>query len=375
MNRELRLFKLFFVLIFIITLPLSAQQPPQKTVIKALAYGKPGDSIGQDWITAVEQFNKENTTFDMQYELLYEEDYHNKVTEILKIGGDAIPDIAYLGPLNSRWGDPWSEADQLFDHRPYIDKEVFDLSLIPSMGQNGEIWEIPLGTSNITTVLFMNEPLVNSLGFSIPKKYEDLVAMVPRAKEAGIEVVTINGYDFWSWRSCLLTCILARLSGDTAWVSKAVKGINKFTDKEFIASLAMVKKIITDGVISEKAIERDYATNLDVFGKGKALFMVQGQWAASWISADVQNVTLMLPWPAFPGEKTTAAGSVAAADVVGYGLTKKGGTNPIIRDAYLKFMKLYHSESRTTARLKDGQIVAPMLKLGINRCVSHGRSR
>lgn len=54
------------------------------------------------------------------------------------------------------------------------------------MGPNGEIYEIPLGTSNITTVLFMNKTLVESMGFSQPKTYEDLVAMVPAAKAAGI---------------------------------------------------------------------------------------------------------------------------------------------------------------------------------------------
>jgi len=243
-----------------------------------------------------------------------------------------------------------------------MDANYYDLKLVPPMGPNGEIFEIPLGTSNITTVLYMNEALVKELGFSTPTKYEDLVAMVPKAKLAGVEVVSIDGADGWAWGSCLMSSIIARMSGDANFVQKTVSGKAQFTGPEWIAALTMLQTMVKDGVIAAKSVGVDYGTNLANYGNKKALFCVQGQWAAGSIEKAVQDDTLMLAWPTFPGEKGTA-GSVAAAIQVGYGLTKKGGSNVAVRDAALKFLlKYFYDAPEVTQRLRDGAIVAPILK-------------
>ena len=331
----------------------------EKVVVKTMAYGEMAQAEGQSWVRIVEAFEKENPNIDIDFEMLYDEAYHNKVTARLA-GGD-VPDLAYMG-ADARWGTPWKEAGQQFDHRPYMDTNYYDMNLIPAMGPNGEIWEIPLGTNNICTVLYMNKALVESLGFSTPQTYEDLVAMVPAAKAAGLDVVSIDGADSWAWGSCLMSCIIARLSGDANWVSKAFAGQYKFTDQVFVDSLAMITRMVNDGVIDSKMVLVDYGANLSNFSTGKALFMVQGQWAAGSIDPAVADNTVMLAWPKFPGEKSNMAGSVAAAIQVGYGITKAGAEDPAVRDAALKFIQFFYSEAETTQRLRDGAIMYPILK-------------
>jgi hypothetical protein len=80
--------------------------------------------------------------------------------------------------------------------------------------------------------------------------------MVPKAKAAGLEVVSIDGADGWAWGSCYMSAIIARLSGDANWVSKAVAGQYKFTDQVFVDSLAMITRMIKDGVMSEQGRAR-----------------------------------------------------------------------------------------------------------------------
>jgi raffinose/stachyose/melibiose transport system substrate-binding protein len=328
-------------------------------VVKAMGYGDNANQEGQNWIRIVDTFEAENPNIDIDYEMLYDEAYHQKVTARLASGD--IPHLAYMG-ADARWGAPWKEAGQQFDHRPYIDANYYDMSLIPDMGPNGEIFEIPLGTSNICTVLYMNEKLVKSLGLSAPQTYEDMVAMVPVARENGLEVVSIDGADGWAWGSCLMSCIIARLAGDAHWVQKAVEGKNKFTDPAMVNSLKLLRQMVDDGVISDKSVLVDYGANLSNFSNQKALFVVQGQWAAGGIDPGVAENTLMLAWPKFPGEKSNMAGSVAAAIQVGYGITNAGAADPAIRDAAMKFIKYFYSEPETTQRLRDGAIVAPILK-------------
>ena len=331
-----------------------------KVVVKAMAYGDNSNQEGVNWVRIVDTFEKANPDIDIDYEMLYDEAYHQKVVARLAAGD--IPDLAYMG-ADARWGAPWKEAGQQFDHRDVIDWNYYDASLVPPMGPNGEVFEIPLGTSNITTVLFMNEKLMQSLGLSAPKTYADLVAMVPVARKAGIEVVGIDGADGWAWGSCLMSTIIARISGDPQWVSKAVAGQYKFTDKAFVDSLAFLEKMVKDGVISSKSVLIDYGANVSNYSNGKALFKVQGQWVAGGIeNPEVANNTAMLAWPTLPGEKPGNEGSVAAAIQVGYGLTKSGASDPAVRDAALKFIQYFYSEPETTQRLRDGAIVAPILK-------------
>lgn len=328
-------------------------------VVKTMAYGDNSNPEGQNWARIVDAFQKANPNIKIDYEMLYDEPYHQKVTARLASGD--VPHLAYMG-ADARWGKAWAEAKQQFDHKKYMDANFYDMSLIPPMGPNGEIYEIPLGTSNITTVLYMNEELVKSIGASTPATYADLVAMVPKAKAAGLEVVSIDGADGWAWGSCLMSAIIARLSGDADWVSKAVAGKNKFTDQVFVDSLNLLSTMVKDGVISEKSVNVDYGTNISNFSTKKALFMVQGQWAAGGIDPTVAANTKMLAWPVLPGEKANMKGSVAAAIQVGYGLTVAGAKDPKVRDAALLFLKFYYSEAETIQRFKDGAIVAPILK-------------
>lgn len=330
-------------------------------VVKTMAYGNNSNQEGQTWMRIVAAFEKANPKIDIQDELLYDEAYHQKVTARLASGD--VPHLAYMG-ADARWGAPWKEAGQQWDHRAHLDPNYYDMNLIPAHGPNGEIYEIPLGTSNLCTVLFMNKTLVESLGFSQPKTYADLVAMVPAAKKAGIEVVTIDGADGWAWGSCYMSAVIARLSGDPKWIEKAVAGVEaKFTDQVFVDSLAMISRMVKDGVISAKSTLVDYGANQSIYSTGKALFMVQGQWAADGISDPaIKENTVLMAWPELPGEQAAMAGSVAAAPSVGYGITQAGAKDAKVRDAALKFLKAFYSVEEVTQRLRDGAIVAPVLK-------------
>lgn len=328
-------------------------------VLDVMAYGNNSNQEGISWQRIVDGFEKENPNIKIDFELLYDEAYHEKVTA--RLAANQVPDFAYMG-VDARWGAPWIEAGQQWDHTDFLDP-MYDTSLIPPHGPNGEIYEIPLGTSNITTVLFMNKALVEKLGFSTPKTYEDLVAMVPAAKAAGLDVISIDGADGWAWGSCVLSAFIARTSGDAQWVSKAVAGENKFTDKAFVDALKYIEMMVKDGVISEKSVMVDYGANSSNYANQKALFMIQGHWIAGDIVApEVQQATEFLAFPKMPGEKANMAGSVAAAPYVGYGVTKAGAADPVKRDASLKFINYFYSEAESTQRLRDGAIIAPILK-------------
>jgi raffinose/stachyose/melibiose transport system substrate-binding protein len=329
-----------------------------KVVVKAMGYGDNSNPEGQNWVRIVAAFEKENPNIDIQDELLYDEAYHQKVTARLASGD--VPDVAYMG-ADARWGKPWAEAKQQYDMKALLDANYYDLSLIPSMGPNGEIYEIPLGTSNLCTIMFVNSKLLKELGFDIPKTYADLVKMVPAAKAKGVEVVSTHGADGWAWGSCILSGIVARTSGNAHWVASAQAGTAKFTDPEFVNALKVLQKMVKDGVLSSKSVLIDDGTNMANFNNGKVLFMLSGQWDTSKLTPEAQETTKLVAFPVLPEEKG-CADSVAGAIQVGYGITQSGAKDEKVRDAAVKFLTYFYSEAETTQRLRDGSIVAPILK-------------
>lgn len=332
---------------------------PEKVTLNVMGYGDNSGAEGINWTRIVAEYSEANPGVEIVDELLHDEAYHQKVTARLAAGD--VPHVAYMG-ADARWGAPWSEAGQQIDNRPYIDAAVYDMDLIPEMGPNGERYYLPLGISNITTVLFMNEPLVNSLGFSAPRTYEDLAAMVPAAREAGLEVVSIDGADGWAWGSCLLSAFIARTSGDPNWVSKAVAGQYKFTDDAMVDALGLIERMVADGVIDSKSVLVDYGANISAFSNEQALFFIQGQWAAGGVeNPDVRDNMQLLAWPTLPGEKPGAAGSVAAAWSVGYGVTQ-AALDAGVEETAGDFLAYVNREEEATQRLRDGAIVAPVIR-------------
>ncbi|PKL10582.1 MAG: sugar ABC transporter substrate-binding protein, partial [Spirochaetae bacterium HGW-Spirochaetae-8] len=66
-----------------------------KVVVKAMAYGDNSNQEGVNWVRIVDTFEKANPDIDIDYEMLYDEAYHQKVVARLAAGD--IPDLAYMG--------------------------------------------------------------------------------------------------------------------------------------------------------------------------------------------------------------------------------------------------------------------------------------
>lgn len=357
--------KILVVLVLALSLALSGCGKNDKSAenkqvtLDILAYGDSSTREGDDWNRIVAEFEALYPNVTVENEVLSDMVYAQKVETRLAAG--EVPDIAYI------WADSigqvWVDANQLFDHRSFLDPEFYDMDLIPAMGPEGEIWQIPMGLSNMTSILYVNTELLEELGLEIPATYEEMAAMVPVARAANKEVLAFAGADGWVWGSCFLSTVIGRYGGDVHWVRKAMAGENHFTDEAFVKSLDFIKRLREDKIFTTSTVLTDYGSALSGFINGNALFMLDGQWRTSGIEdPDFAKKVDLIPFPALPGEDPKMAGSVAAAISVGYGITKKGASNPATLEAAINFLKFFHSPKATARRLNDGTIVAPILK-------------
>lgn len=332
----------------------------KKTVLKVIANVDNSTSDGQDWSAIVDEFRADNPDIDVQDVTVYAEAYHQKAR--IMLAAQDYPDVAYIWP-DAR-GVYFKEAGQLINNKPFMDLSFYDMSAIPAQGPKGEIWEVPYGASNFTTVLFANTDILKKYNLPEPKTYADLVAMVEPLKKAGIMVISMDGSEGWVWNSCLMSGVVARMGGSAHWISEAVAGKHKFTDPAFVKSLAIISSMMKDGILPQSTMVTDYGTALTNFLTGKAAFMLDGQWRANGVEDPAfQKVVKLLPIPSLPGEAKGMANSIAAAITAGFGITKAGASSPAKLDAAKRFLKAIYAPAWVEKRWRNGTIVAPTTKI------------
>ncbi len=326
--------------------------------LNVMGYGDNSNSEGQTFKRICEEFMAENPDVKIEYELLYDEAYHQKV--VARMAAKDYPDVAYMG-ADARWGASWQEAGQQVDNTAYYPANI-DASLVPDFFGTGVKPYLPLGGSNYCTVVGVNMALLDQIGGKLPETYADLVELAKLCKANGIECISTHGADSWVWGSCVMSGIVPRTTGDTKWIEKAVAGQVKFTDPGFVAALDVLAQWTKDGVLDPNSVLTDNGTGLSNFQNGKYLMYIDGQWGfgEANLGAITQDVKL-IAIPAVPGEKAYS-GAMAGAWQVGYGITKQGASDPAVLDAAKRWMAHYFSYDETVQRLQDGAISAPIIK-------------
>ncbi len=326
--------------------------------LNVMGYGDNSNAEGQTFKRICDEFMAENPDIKVNYELLYDEAYHQKAVSRLAAGD--VPDVAYMG-ADARWGSEWQEAGQQINNLPYYPSNI-DASLVPDFFGNGEKPYLPLGGSNYCTVVAVNMNLLNKIGGKIPETYEDMKALAKLCKANGIELMSTHGADGWVWGSCVMSGIIPRTTGDLKWIEKAVNKQVKFTDKGFVEALSVLSTWVADGVLDPNSVLTDNGTGMSNFVNGKYLMYIDGQWAFGESNlGELSKSVKLISIPQVPGEKA-CAGSLAGAWQVGYGITKKGASDPAILEAAKKWIAYFNSYDEVVQRLRDGGISAPILK-------------
>ena len=339
--------------------------------LNVMGYGDNSNSEGQTFKRVCEEFMAENPNIKIDYELLYDEAYHQKAVSRLAAGD--VPDIAYMG-ADARWGAEWQEAGQQIDNVPFYPSNV-DASLVPDFFGTGVKPYLPLGGSNYCTVVAVNMELLNKIGGKLPESYEDMKALAKLCKANGIELMSTHGADGWVWGSCVMSGIIPRTTGDLKWIEKAVNKEVKFTDEGFVAALSVLSTWVKDGVLDANSVLVDSGTGLSNFVNGKYLMYISGQWDFGESNfGELSKTVKLITIPEVPGEKY-CAGSLAGAWQVGYGITKKGASDPKVLDAAKKWLAYFNSNDEIVQRLRDGGISAPIIKNftlpeGMDPCIS-----
>jgi raffinose/stachyose/melibiose transport system substrate-binding protein len=315
-----------------------------------------------------EKFTTENPDITIAKEDLYNEPFHNKVE--VYAAANQLPDVLYVWP--SGRSTSLHQNKLLKDLTPLVNRDglssqFLPVALDPTQQGGGYLAMLPIATTS-SHAFFVNTEVLNACGLQPAKTYAELKAQVPVLKAKGYETVIMPNKDSWVMQSCLFSMLAGRFGG-AGWEQKILDGQVKFTDPDFVAALAFVRQLYTDGVLSNASLGTAYGDSPGLFASNKGAYMIDGDWRVgafitdastgqALITPEKQKNILITVFPDIEGAKLNKSTSGVLG--TGWAISASVPSGSAKEEAAWTLVKYLTGAYATTRRLETGGISTPV---------------
>src|SRR4051794_3618164 len=252
-------------------------------------------------------------------------------------GGGSLKDYADAGKL-----EPLTPSLTAAVKAKYLPSVVN----VASFG--GKLYGVPInGTQPV--VLYYNKDLFAKVGAQPPKTWDDLLALVPKFKSAGIAPLSLAGGSKWP-DLMYLEYLVDRIGGPTVFQNIVDGKPDAWSDPAVIKAGQMIQQLVHAGAFANgyQSITYDAGQSSALLYTGKAAMQLMGSWDYSTIQAAQPEFVKSgkLGWTSFP---TVSGGKGDPADIAG---------NPA---NYFSVTKAASAAQKASAEryLKDGVLDGP----------------
>lgn len=345
-----------------------------QTTLNFLYYADATQAGYQEDIDNFQKFKDANPDIDLQMEILFSQQYHEKLGAYIAAG--QLPDVVYMWPGARDSSKLLHEQKLVRDLKPLLGADFLSNFVAPALDVNQQaskmLAELPQSFT-YTTVMFTNKKLLADNKIALPKTYADLKSMVNKLRVKGVQTVLLPDGDQWPAQSCLFSTITGRLLGDS-WSNnflvqngKVPKTTVKFTNAGFVSALTFYANMYKDGVINWQNVQMGYGDGPGLFASGKAAFFIDGDWRqGAYLTDKTTGKALIDPakqatdfaylnFPAIPGEKNP--GIVSAIAGTGLGITTAVKPGSDVEAAAVKLLKFYYGPETSQMKLETGAFI------------------
>jgi len=348
-----RLFYFVLVLVFVssISVCVFAQEEVELTMLNYLDITSPEAAV---WDATVEAFNAKYPNITLTIENSFGDAYHQKLAALA--GAGDLPDVMLLWPSGRSLEFYKNELTE--DLYPFLgaDKDKYVPSAVAPQW-DGKLHELPITAGTACHVLYVNTKILDDLGLSMPTTYEELVAMGPTIRDAGLYPILMANKAAWVMQSCLFSALVGRIAGQD-WIDKVITGEASFTDQEFVDSLALVKDMYDTGLLPPQSIQLEYGDAPNLFVTGRSPFMIDGDWRVGaltpLLTEEEQADFELAVFPDIAGQKGVS-GSTAGVASTGFGM--KAGLTGDKADAAWKWISFFAGPEASELRFVGEGII------------------
>lgn len=213
------------------------------------------------------------------------------------------------------------DAGQVADLSEFI-KQNPDVQnrYLPSILKNGQIngTTYALPNNNVQpVVLYFNKDVFDKIGAQPPKTWEELMALVPKFKAAGVAPFSLGGQSKWPdlmW----LEYLVERIGGPEVFANIAANKPNAWSDPAVADALTKIQDLVDAGgfINGFSSIAADSNADQALLYTGKAAMVLQGGWIYQGMKKDAPDFVKSgkLGFTTFP---SVSGGKGDPANVVG----------------------------------------------------------
>jgi len=312
--------------------------------LAAIAFAA-GDTVLQFWswnnegsYPAVHQdaqarFEKDHPGVTVNREYISYGDYMVKLKAVLT--GEEAPDVFQIP-----WAGEYTELARSGKIRPLTEDlkkgfPAFFPNIMKAISVDGQAWAVPLDLN--TLQIAYNKTMFASMGLSVPRTKDELIAIAKKLANAGKFAVALGTKDLWAGADVFFAQVAYTDPSHTR-MAKADAGEIPWNSPDFLKAVQAVTDYVKQGVIAPGA------NSMDAFVGAKNLFVQQqaamfypvGNFVTGGITSDVGDSFewSLFPWPALArGNEALPTGGVAEMFVV-----SKDSKNTDLALEFLRYM-------------------------------------
>jgi raffinose/stachyose/melibiose transport system substrate-binding protein len=266
---------------------------------------------------SVDDWNQANPDKSIKLDFFANDAYKTKVRTA--VGAGEGPTFIY------GWGGgvlkSYVDAGQVDDLSGFLkdNPDVKDRYL-PSVLKNGEVdgKTYALPNNNVQpVVLYFNKEAFDKVGAQPPKTWDELMALVPKFKDAGIAPFSLGGQSKWPdlmW----LEYLVERIGGPEVFANIAANKPGAWSDPAVKEALTKIQELVDAGgfINGFSSIAADSNADQALMYTGKAAMILQGGWIYQGMKKDASDFVKggKLGYTTFP---TVSGGKGDPANVVG----------------------------------------------------------
>ncbi|MGI5172470.1 extracellular solute-binding protein [Treponema sp. OMZ 840] len=312
------------------------------------------------WPVTVEAFQKKYPNIKLEFEYVNGEAFHDKF-QIMAASGD-IPDVftTYAGARSGYVLD----RGMVKDLRPYLTddlKKNYNPAIWEPQGPNGEIYIISTNMA-VCTAVYVNPKLQKQLGLTTPKTLDEMIAQVPVIRAAGLTPLAFANKGQWQAQSLLLSMLTDRMAGK-AWFDKAMAGTAKFSDKQFVDAITVIKTMTDAKLFPPGVNQLEGTASWGEFVAGKAVYLLDAGWRISALKKSAKPEDFeqyqVIAFPAVAGEVTKGSSAATLGENFGMNAKLKGAK----ADAAWKFISFVSGKEACEILTRHGTVTTYKLDL------------
>jgi raffinose/stachyose/melibiose transport system substrate-binding protein len=276
--------------------------------------GQPGEGIRQ---AAAERFTKANPNNKLQFTAFENDAYKQKIKTA--IGAGQAPTLIW------GWGGgglkSYVDANQVedltdwFGQNAAVKDRLFPSSFGPAT-VNGKIYAMPCETVQ-PIILYYNKKVFEKAKVQPPQSFEDMMALVPTFKAAGVAPFSLAGKSRWT-NMMWLEFLLDRIGGSAVFDAVFAGEKDAWSNPAVTDMLTKIQQMVQAGAFGKGFSSVDAAGNADqaLLYTDKAAMMLHGGWTYGSMKTDGGDFVSggNLGWMNFP---PVAGGKGDPNDTVG----------------------------------------------------------